>query len=257
MNDPIGKRLISMGQRELRASKKKIYSFTGDAEADELVNDLKRYPHAFLIACIADRQQSAERAWLLPKLLRDRIGSFEFSKLRSVSKTRLRRIFSARPRNYPKKLHIYPNVVADSVHAALEIVDRKYDGNAAKIWSGRPSSAGAVYRFLEFPGIGTKIATMAVNILACHLNVPFGDTYSIDISPDRHVKRVFTRLGLIRERAPNEELIYRARSLWPEFPGLLDGPAFRIGRKWCSPTNPNCGKCDMCGVCPSVGSFSK
>ena len=50
-------------------------------------------------------------------------------------------------------------------------------------------------RRLEFRGAGPKIATMAANLLARHLKVPFSDYYSIDISVDVQVRRVLSRLG--------------------------------------------------------------
>ena len=109
-----------------------------------------------------------------------------------------------------------------------------------------------MYRFLELEGVGVKIATMAANILARDLKVPFSDYHSIDISPDRHVRRVFARLGLAREEAPDAELIYRARSLSPEFPGLLDLAAYEIGRDWCRPNKPICSMCLMRDICPTA-----
>ncbi|RMF00953.1 MAG: iron-sulfur cluster loop, partial [Alphaproteobacteria bacterium] len=98
-----------------------------------------------------------------------------------------------------------------------------------------PSSAMVVYRFLEFSGVGPKIATMAANILARSFKIPMADYYSIDISADVHVKRVFERLGLVDADPSVDQVIYRARSLNPEFPGLLDYPCWDIGRKWCKP----------------------
>lgn len=244
MSNAIRDRLVQLGQRELDTPKS-IYAFTSNADANALVNDLEHYPHAFLIACIADRQIPAERAWLLPALLRERLGSFEFSKLRTCSEKRLQRILAARP-----QLHRFPNDIGSSICAALAIIGHTYNGNTANIWAGKPSSAEAVYRFLQFPGIGIKIATMTVNILTRHLKVPFDDYYSIDISPDAHVRRVFGRLGLTRADAPNDELIYRARALSPRFPGLLDYPTWDIGKKWCKNSNPICGQCVMHDICP-------
>ena len=42
-----------------------------------------------------------------------------------------------------------------------------------------------VYRFLEFNGVGPKIASMAANILAREFKIPFADYFSIDISAER------------------------------------------------------------------------
>lgn len=63
---------------------------------------------------------------------------------------------------------------------------------------------------------------------------------------------MFWRLGLVSERAGPEAVIYRARALHPEFPGLMDLPAWEIGRQWCRPANPACQHCYMRRVCPTA-----
>jgi endonuclease III len=136
--------------------------------------------------------------------------------------------------------------------AAVHLIHRQYDGEASRIWAGQPSSATVVYRFLEFAGVGPKIATMAANILARDFKIPFSDYYSIDISPDVQVRRVFGRLELAPRDATIEQLVYRARSLHPEFPGLMDLPAWEIGRRWCRPDDPDCQSCYMRDLCPSA-----
>jgi len=55
--------LIDRGKELLKQPYKKI-EFTGNEEADNLLNDLDNFPHAFVLACIMDRQIKAERAWL-------------------------------------------------------------------------------------------------------------------------------------------------------------------------------------------------
>jgi endonuclease-3 len=92
---------------------------------------------------------------------------------------------------------------------------------------------------------------MAANILARAFKIPFADYYSIDVSADVHVRRVFRRLGLISEDAGPEEAVYAARALHPKFPGLMDSPAWEIGRNWCRPTAPHCADCYMRAVCPT------
>lgn len=150
----------------------------------------------------------------------------------------------------------YQSIAADTKRLlAAQEGKSDYSGNAALIWNGSPSSGAVVYKFLQFSGVGPKIATMSTNILARELKVPFSDYYSIDISPDVQVRRVFRRLGLVGQDSSNDELIYRARSASPEFPGLLDYPSWQIGREWCKPKTPHCGECFMEALCPSVDSF--
>jgi endonuclease III len=68
---------------------------------------------------------------------------------------------------------------------------------------------------------------------------------------DIHVNRVFQRLGLIAEDQGSDILIYKARELHPEYPGIFDLSYWEIGRNWCRPNNPNCSECLMKDVCPS------
>ena len=150
----------------------------------------------------------------------------------------------------PEPLHRFPEKMSNNFHSAVQTIIHDYGGKAAEIWSGQPSSAEVVYRFLQFRGVGPKIATMAANILARDFKITFADYYSIDISVDIQVRRVFARLGLVRADDDVESIIYRTRALHPEFPGLLDFPAWEIGRNWCRPREPLCDQCIMQTVCP-------
>jgi len=57
--------LIQKGEELFNQPYKKI-KFTKHSEADDLLNNLKDYPHAFVFGCIMDRQMKAEKAWLIP-----------------------------------------------------------------------------------------------------------------------------------------------------------------------------------------------
>ena len=245
-DDEIAAILVNRGRRLVRRRFRRI-NFTGNHHADTLLNDLDHYPHHFVLACIMDRQISAERAWLIPYALGTRIGAFEFEAFSRVSQVEI-----GRRMREPESLHRFPETMAKNLFAAIRRIESIYGGKASSIWEGRPSSATIVRRFLEFEGAGPKIATMAANILVRDFKVRVSDRSSIDISPDVQVRRVFARLGLTDTHATNEQLIYRAREMFPRYPGIFDLSTWEIGRNWCRPRAPNCSECYMNKCCPTA-----
>ena len=239
--------LISKGDK-LFQSPRKVAEFTGNQEADTLLNDIKKYPHAFVLGCLMDKQVKAERAWLIPYYISTKLGSFEFSNLQNLSLAEITDLMTK-----PEPLHRFPKKMSKEFHSAIERIKIKFNGDASLIWSNSPPSAQVVYEFLQFKGIGTKIATMAANQLARHFEIPFSDYYSIDISVDVHVRRVLRRVSLIEKDASVEEIIYKARALNPKFPGLIDSPLWEIGRNWCKPKKPLCDNCYLQYLCPKKG----
>jgi endonuclease III len=246
MDVRIRERLLAEGHRFFEA-KPAFVEFTGEEPADQLVNDLDGHSHAFVIACVMDRQVKAEIAWRVPYRLGQRLGTFRFERLKELTEAEIRDRM-----NQPEPLHRFPDMMARNVFSTIRHIEDSYDGVASKIWADKPSSAEVVFRFLRFRGVGPKIATMAANILARDFKMPFSDYYSIDISVDRHIRRVLKRLCVVPADGTDDEVIFRARALSPEFPGLLDLPCWEIGRQWCKPTNPLCHKCVMGEVCPTA-----
>ncbi len=249
-----GKELLCAPPEPLLSKKPPKLDKVQYQEARSLINDLDQHPHAFFIGCIMDRQVPADRAWLIPYRLSQSVGRpgkprFSFPMLLGLSEEELQGHMAG-----PPALHRFHKEMGSHIHAALRHIAERYEGRAEKIWMGCPSSAQLVYRFLEFEGVGPKIATMAANILVRRFKIPVSDKYSIDISPDRHVQRVLHRLGLVPEKASSEQITYRARDLNPEYPGLLDFPAFDIGRNWCKPEQPKCHECYMQEICPTAAT---
>lgn len=238
--------LIRRGKALFRAPRERI-EFTRNEAADSLLNDLAGQPHAFVLACVMDRQVKAEKAWIIPYKISKKIGSFSIRTLKRLSVADVTRLMTK-----PEPLHRFVKNMSYSFHSAVQRIARQYEGDAGRIWKGRPQSAEVAYRFLEFDGVGPKIASMATNILAREFKIPFSDYSAIDISADVHVKRVFARLGLCSADASVEQIIYKAKGLYPKFPGLLDSPCWKIGHDWCKPHRPDCAKCYMRELCPSA-----
>ena len=236
--------LVRIGRERFNNPAENRVHLVDDPNANAFLNDLKNYPHAYVLACCMDRQTKAERAWMIPIRIRDIWGSFDMGVLASKTAEEYKQVFI---RN---NLHRFNETMAEVFYKAVQKIHYSYDDDASKIWSESPSSASVVYRFLQFEGVGIKIATMAANILARQFKIPFSDFYSIDVSPDVHVKRVMSRLGLVTDDADNDKIIYKAREMCPEFPGIIDFSLWEIGRKWCRPNNPDCDNCIVNSECP-------
>lgn len=220
-----------------------IVHFVDDDKQNQLLNDLKNYPHAFVLACIMDKQIAAERAWAIPYKVYEELGNFDIDFLATIELSKYKEIFKK------GSYHRFNNDSAEYFYKAILKIKTDYDGDASKIWSNNPSSASVVYRFLEFEGSGLKISTMAANILARQFKIPMSDYYSIDISTDVHIKRIMKRLGYLKENASNEQIIYKAREIYPEYPGIIDHTCWKIGRTYCHPKNPNCTNCPLNTEC--------
>jgi len=234
--------LIKISEERFKSESKKPI-FTPHKEANDLVVDINDYPHAYVIACIMDKQIKAERAWEIPYRIKQEIGSFEINDLANTPLEDYTNMFNE------GGFHRFNDIMAKCAYDAIQKIVNDYDGNAANLWNDHPSSAQVVSRFLEFNGAGIKISTMAANILARELKVEFQDYYSIDISPDVHVKRVLHRMGYLPSNPSVDQTIYKARELNPTFPGIIDSTLFDIGREYCRPTNPNCTDCIINSEC--------
>jgi len=217
--------------------------FVDDVKANILLNDINKYPHFFVLACLMDRGIKAEKAWEIPYKVSVLLKTKTINGFLKYSEKDYQKIFN------DNKLHRYNNKMGTVFYNGLKVIKSKYSGNAALIWENNPSSATVVLRFLEFAGSGIKISTMAANILARQYKIKFSDYYSIDISPDIHIQRVMKRMGLVPRNSDLNQIIYKAREINPEFPGIIDFSCWEIGRKWCRPNVPNCESCIINSEC--------
>ncbi len=248
MSDKSGKiaeKLLEIAKEDYK-NKDGTSHLVDDEDQNIFLNNMKDFPHAFVLGCVMDKQIKAERAWTIPYKVYQELGNFEIEFLADISLDKYKEMFDE------GKYHRFNDKCATEFHNAVHKIKNEYEGDASRIWSDNPSSAAIVSRFLEFDGVGIKIATMATNILARDFKVPMSDYFSIDISPDVHVTRVMKRLGLLYDDATRDQIIYKAREINPKFPGIIDLACFGIGREFCHPKNPNCDECPMdseCGKC--------
>lgn len=223
----------------------KAWEPTKDPDANELLNG---DPLAFLLGVIADYGIPAERAWILPSRLREKLGHLDPQRIAEMSEASLTEVLRSIPRG-----HRFPRMVARSYIEACKRVVQQYAGDAGKIWENC-SLKQALANLYTLRGTGQKKASMAVNILARDLGwikPRNNELSSIDVSYDVHVRRVFLRSCLV-DQDKLEEVLGAAKALSPTYPGKLDIGAWYVGRTWCHPQKPDCRNCRLNSVYPKM-----
>ena len=120
------------------------------------------------------------------------------------------------------------------------------DGELGLDWLSDLSVARAQQYLCALPGVGRKTA-------ACVLLFALGMR---DVPVDTHVSRVGSRLGLVREGAPFEEMHDTMLALTPDGDELeLHMNLLRHGRRTCRARRPACSACALARMCPSAGLF--
>ena len=226
------------------------------AQAPQEHKDLyENYPHMFVFSCVLDSQLDAERVWKIPLILAEELGGKEFYRFLEKDEEWYINFFNA------KKLHRFNTMMAQAIYSAVQDIHNKWNDDASNMWKGKQSSAQVIYNFYKFKRVGIKIATMAANILSREYGIELGDYSAIDISPDVHVKRAMYRLGfrpykedIVLADIDPTMVVYRAKSLNPSFPGLMDLAFYNIGSKGiCQNRKCNAGICPFGKICKKQG----
>lgn len=215
-------------------------SFTGDPDADAL---LTREPNAFLIGVLFTQGVPAERAWMGPWSLRQRLGTLDLAYL-AANPDQVRDAVQA-----PPMLHRFKETLPRWISAAAVRIMECYSGDAGAIWADGSTVLDVIARLSEFDGIGRKKAVMATEILSRHMGVGLVGRQEGQVAYDVQVRRVFLRAGLVDE--DSVEAIERvAREISPDAPGRLDLAAWLVGRQTCRPRTPMCDRCRLGVSCP-------
>jgi hypothetical protein len=138
--DKIVEILVKRGNELFGLPYKKV-KFTGNEDADSLLNNINEFPHAYVLACVMDRQIKAERAWLIPYCISQEIGGFDFERLLRLDSNFLKEIFKK------KSLHRFNDTMAENFYSAIQLIHARYQYDASNIWKNNPKSATVVRIF--------------------------------------------------------------------------------------------------------------
>jgi len=235
----VARALVAYGRELERAGAAQVGdAFSGNTEADALLGQ----PNAFLIGVLFTQGIPAERAWLGPLRLRERLGTLDLEFLASHEDA----VRSAVQR--PPMLHRFKETLPRWISRAACRLLRDYEGDAARIWPDGAHVVEVTERLLAFDGIGRKKAVMATEILLRHFGADLLGRECGQVAYDVQVRRVFLRSGLADEDTP-EAIEAAAAEACPDSPGTIDLPAWLIGRETCRPKAPRCAECVLAGPC--------
>jgi len=243
MKKKLIKKLEDYGYNQIKKPREKLIKFTDNQKWNKYLSDIEDHSHLFVLACLGDKRIKAKRAWEIPMKIGESIGGFDFDRYSNLSANQLKSLFRK------NSLHHFTDKVAFEYYEGINKIKVEYGGVAKRIWEDSMQSSSIVRKFLEFNGIGPKIAGMAVNILLRQFNLDIKDLQWIDISPDVHVVRVFKRAKLVRPEASNDEVVWKARELHSKYPGVLDIACYRYGKDYCKKRTPNCSECPLSNEC--------
>jgi endonuclease-3 len=218
---------------------------TGSLLEDNDANQLnKSDPFAFLLACCIDRQMSWEIVWHFPLWIKEKIGHLDPTLLSKMSVGEIEQILRILP-----KCHRFPQQAAQTIKELSVHIVSFYEGEASRLWDSDKIDV-IKRRLLSILGVGEGIASMTLNILLREgkINLNPGEYAKLDVKPDVHVQRVFYRTGMA-EKQEKEAAILAARKFYPQYPGKLDSPAWKIGQEYCFAESPNCQLCPLTGPC--------
>ena len=131
---------------------------TKDPEANAL---LEREPLALLVGMLLDQQYPMEHAFLGPKKILDRIGTFDVRTIAEYDPEKFATICTT-----PPAIHRYGGSMAKRVQALCQHLLERYDGRAEALWtSGDPDGAEIFRRLKALPGYGEQKAKIFLALL--------------------------------------------------------------------------------------------
>src|SRR6188508_525030 len=134
--------------------------FTESDEANALIAS---DPMALLIGFALDQQVTVQKAFMGPLVLRERLGAIDAATLASAD---LEPVFRVRP-----AIHRFPGNMARRVHDLAVHVRDRYDGDAARVWTGAADSAELRANLEGLPGFGEMKVKALGSVLAKRFGV--------------------------------------------------------------------------------------
>ena len=135
-----------------------------EPEATKLLRDS---PLALLLGMLLDQQIPMEKAFSSPYVLRQRLGhDLDAYELAAFDPDAFTEIFAR-----PPALHRFPRANAKRAQELFQVLVDRYDGDAARLWTGAVSGDELVRRVGELPGFGKQKSQIFVALLGKQFDI--------------------------------------------------------------------------------------
>ena len=134
--------------------------FTDSDEANALIAS---DPMALLVGFALDQQVTVQKAFAGPLAIRERLGAIDAATLAAAD---LEAVFREKP-----AIHRFPGSMARRVHELAVHVRDRYDGDAARVWTGAADSDELRANLAGLPGFGEMKVKALGAVLAKRFDV--------------------------------------------------------------------------------------
>jgi uncharacterized HhH-GPD family protein len=136
---------------------------TGEPAADQV---LDTHPFALLLGMLLDQQYPMEHAFRGGWKILERFGSLDPAAIAAADAEAFTALCSQAP-----AIHRYPKAMAARVQELARIVQERYEGDAARLWTEPTTGRELLARIQQLPGFGAQKARIFVALLGKQLGV--------------------------------------------------------------------------------------
>jgi uncharacterized HhH-GPD family protein len=136
---------------------------TQDPAADQILSE---DPFALLTGMMLDQQFPMERAFAGPAKIKERFGTLDPAAIAAADPEGFADLCAT-----PPAIHRYGRSMAARLQTLAALVEERYDGDAARLWTEASTGPELLSRVMALPGFGKQKAQIFVALLAKQLDV--------------------------------------------------------------------------------------
>ncbi len=136
---------------------------TQDPVADQILSD---DPFALLAGMMLDQQFPMERAFAGPAKIKERFGTLDPAAIAAADPESFADLCAT-----PPAIHRYGRSMAARLQTLAALVEERYDGDTARLWTEAATGPELLSRVMALPGFGKQKAQIFVALLAKQLDV--------------------------------------------------------------------------------------